>query len=155
MIFLNFLKNQIFPRRKIRKKLSKILNTLHLFKESSIRINFSFLLAKLSRFQFFSTFPRKFSTSKMVWKMDLFLSRKNFFDIWNLSGTPNYLRKAVEIIPVSSSVQKLFQQHCAWIACYANFDDVRRILKLKLCLNDCDLECFEDTSRRNFSRGSR
>ena len=42
--------------------------------------------------------------------MDIFLSRKNFFYIWNRSGTLDYIRNAVEIIAVFSSVQKLFKK---------------------------------------------
>ena len=78
---------------------------------------------------------------------------KEFFDIWKCSGTLNYIRDGFEIIAVSSSDQKVFKYHCALMACFAIFDDVRRILKLKSCINGCNLECFEDTP--NFSRGSR
>ena len=78
-----------------------------------------------------------------------------FFDIWNRSGTLKYLKDAVEIIAVSSSVQKLFKKKCVLITFWANFDDVWIIFKLKRCLNGCDSEHFEDTSRPNFSRRTR
>ena len=38
--------------------------------------------------------------------------KKECFDIWNRSGTLDYLRNAVEIIALSSSVQKLIKKQC-------------------------------------------
>ena len=38
------------------------------------------------------------------------LKKDFFFDMWNCSGTLEYLRDAVEISPVSSSVQMLFKK---------------------------------------------
>ena len=73
--------------------------------------------------------------------MDIILSRKTFFDIWNSCGTLNYLRNAVEIIAKTLCVDSKF---CI-------FDNVLKFLKMKPCFNCCYLESFEDLSQHNFS----
>ena len=97
----------------------------------------------------FYHFSSKYFNLEKVMRNGYFPVKKEFF--WHLETLWNprlplkwiwdhYIRVGFEIIPVSSSDQKLCINLCALIAI---FDEVWRILKLNPCLNGCDLECFE------------
>jgi len=73
----------------------------------------SILLSSLQSnlgFNFFLLFIQNFHLTNVYEKCKTLLSSKKYFDNGKRSGSLEYLRDGFEIIPVSSSIQKLFKK---------------------------------------------
>ena len=85
--------------------------------------------------------------------MQILIWRKHYFDTWKRSRSLEYLKDGFWdhrcTFIWSNGIQKTLRVD----SMFGKFRWRADVFESKICLNGCDLEWFEDTSRHNFSRG--